>query len=72
MVKAGFGDGVAPLGLALEMGLDKGCYRKLTGIRRSVALVVRKTVHQLPAFQAFREQLIRATAAYFSNNSSSR
>ena len=65
MVKAGFGDGLAPLGLILEMGLDKRCYRKLPAVRRSVALLTRKTVHQLPSFQAFHARLARATAEYF-------
>lgn len=65
MVKAGFGDGVAPLGLVLEMGLDKRCYRKLSGVRRGVALLTRKTIHQLPAFQAFYERLVKTTAEYF-------
>ncbi len=68
MVKAGFGDGVAPLGLVMEMGLDSRCYRRLSGVRRGIALVTRKTVHQLAAFQAFREQLGRAAAGYFSSN----
>lgn len=67
MVKAGFGDGLAPLGLALEMGIDKRCYRKLSGVRRGVALLTRKTIHQLPAFQAFHKRLVSATAEYFAS-----
>lgn len=51
MVKAGFGDGLVPLGLALEMQLDRRCYREVAGVKRHITLVTRKTVNQLAAFQ---------------------
>jgi DNA-binding transcriptional LysR family regulator len=65
MVKAGFGDGLAPLGLAMGMGLDRKCYRTLPKIQRRVSLLTRKTIHQLESFGLLRDQLVQATARYF-------
>jgi DNA-binding transcriptional LysR family regulator len=65
MVQAGFGDGLAPLGLAMAMGLDKKCYREVPGIKRRVSLLTRKTVQQLESFVLLRDQLVRAAAGYF-------
>jgi len=65
MVKAGFGNGLVPLGLALEMSLDRRCYRELPAIKRSVSLLTRKTINQLPAFRLLRERLARAATRYF-------
>lgn len=65
MVKAGFGNGLVPLGLALEMSLDRRCYRGLPAIKRTVSLLTRKTINQLPAFRLLRERLGRAAALYF-------
>jgi DNA-binding transcriptional LysR family regulator len=65
MVKAGFGDGLAPLGLALETGLDRRCCRALPGVERRVSLLTRKTVNQLASFAKLRDALISATAARF-------
>src|SRR5690606_2685652 len=55
MVKAGFGDGLVPLGIAIEMRLDRRCYREVAGVRRHISLVTRKTVNQLSTFQRLRE-----------------
>jgi DNA-binding transcriptional LysR family regulator len=66
MVRAGFGDGLLPLGLVLEMRLDRGSYRALSGIRRPVSLLTRKTINALAGFRLLREQLTKAAAAYFS------
>jgi DNA-binding transcriptional LysR family regulator len=66
MVKAGFGDGVVPLGLAIEMGLDKRCYREIRGVRRAISLITRKTVSQLATFRLLREQLVKESSRYFS------
>ncbi len=66
MVKAGFGDGLAPLGLALEMRLPSRSYRELAGVRRRVSLVTRKTVHHLASFGRLRDAIITATSEYFS------
>lgn len=66
MVKAGFGDGLVPLGLALEMGLPTRSYRELDGVRRRVSLLTRKTVHHLVSFGRLRDGIVAATAEYFS------
>src|SRR5438874_256887 len=65
MVEAGFGDGLIPLGLILEKGLRRRSYSELPGIKRPVSLLTRKTINQLASFGRLREQLIKATAAYF-------
>ena len=65
MVKAGFGDGLVPLGLVLESRLGRECYRAVPGVARPVALLTRKTVDRLESFARLREGLRRATAAYF-------
>jgi DNA-binding transcriptional LysR family regulator len=65
MVQAGFGDGLAPLGLAMAMGLSKKCYREVPGIKRRVSLLTRKTIQQLESFTLLRDQLVLATAEYF-------
>ncbi|MEK6592247.1 MAG: LysR family transcriptional regulator [Pseudomonadota bacterium] len=67
MVKAGFGDGLVPLGLALEMDLDRRCYREIRGVSRHISLVTRKTVSQLANFRLLRERLVQESAAYFSS-----
>jgi DNA-binding transcriptional LysR family regulator len=67
MVKAGFGDGLVPLGLAIEMDLDRRCYREIRGVSRHIALVTRKTVSQLANFQLLRERLVKQATGYFSN-----
>jgi DNA-binding transcriptional LysR family regulator len=66
MVKAGFGDGLVPLGLALAAELPARAYRLLPGVRRSVVLLTRKTVHQEPAFAALKDRLVNAASTYFS------
>lgn len=65
MVKAGFGDGLVPLGLAIEMDLDARSYRRLPGVERGISLVTRKTVNRLAHFQALRERLVLEVARYF-------
>jgi DNA-binding transcriptional LysR family regulator len=67
MVRADFGDGIVPLGLALETGIDAACYRRIPGVRRQVSLITRKTVNQLAEFTRLRERLTAAAAAYFKN-----
>jgi len=65
MVKAGFGDGLIPLGIVIESRLARGCYRAVPGIARPVALLTRKTVNRLESFSRLREGLQQATVAYF-------
>lgn len=60
MVKAGFGDGLAPVGLVLEMGFPRESYRELAGVERHVVLLTRKTVAQLASFAALRDELTKA------------
>lgn len=59
MVKAGFGDGIVPVGLVMEMGVPKRGYRELRGVERNVVLLARKTVAQLGSFRALHEQLTK-------------
>jgi DNA-binding transcriptional LysR family regulator len=66
MVKAGFGDGLVPLGIALEMQLDPRGYRELEGVSRHITLVTRKTVNQLSGFQRLCECLVNEAVEYFS------
>ena len=61
----GVEDGLIPLGLILEKGLRRRSYSELPGIKRPVSLLTRKTINQLASFGRLREQLIKATAAYF-------
>jgi DNA-binding transcriptional LysR family regulator len=65
MVRAGFGDGLVPLGLAREARLDPRCYKVVDGLVRKVALYTRKTVNQIPGFTRFREALTREAVACF-------
>lgn len=65
MVRAGFGDGLVPLGVAREMKVDRRAWRAVPGLNRKVALFTRKTVNRMPGFAAFREALVREAAAYF-------
>lgn len=60
MVRAGFGNGLVPLGLALDLRLERESYRPLRGVTRRIALITRKTVHELPGFLALRAQLAAA------------
>jgi DNA-binding transcriptional LysR family regulator len=64
MVKAGFGDGVVPLGLVMETRLPRRAYRALEGVERRIALVTRKTVDQLQSFHALRDRLLTAARAH--------
>jgi DNA-binding transcriptional LysR family regulator len=64
MVKAGFGDGLVPLGIAIEMKVDRRSWREVPGIRRHISLITRKTVNQLAAFGLLRERLAREAGRY--------
>ena len=67
MVRADFGEGLVPLGLVRELGIDPKCYRRIPGVRRSVSLITRKTVNRVHEFSALKEGLVRAAAEYFRN-----
>ena len=62
MVKAGFGDGVLPIGIVLGAGLPKRAYRVLAGVQRHIVLLTRKTIDQLASFQALREHLVASAS----------
>jgi len=64
MVRAGFGNGLVPLGLPRELGLPRRAYRSLPGIARRIALVTRKSLHGQPAVTALRARLADAIAAH--------
>src|SRR5262249_13331 len=68
MARAGFGNGLLPLGLAVEAGLPRASYRELHGVSRRVALLTRKTVYQLAGFSALREALTLAAARHFARH----
>jgi DNA-binding transcriptional LysR family regulator len=61
MARAGFGNGLVPLGLARGLGLTRRGFAA-TGVHRRIALFTRKTVHQQAGYVTLREQLTRAAA----------
>jgi DNA-binding transcriptional LysR family regulator len=65
LVRAGFGDGLVPLGLVRELALPPPTWRRLRGLTRPIVLVTRKSIHHLPAFAALRQALTDGAAAYF-------
>jgi DNA-binding transcriptional LysR family regulator len=65
MVKAGFGDGLMPLGMVMDAGLRRQACRVLPDIIRRVSLLTRKTVSQLESFVRFRDELVKETARHF-------
>jgi DNA-binding transcriptional LysR family regulator len=64
MVKAGFGDGLVPLGLALEMRLPRRSFRELPGVERRLVLLTRKTVGHLTVLRDLRDGLADAAASH--------
>jgi DNA-binding transcriptional LysR family regulator len=60
MVRAGFGDGLLPLGVAREAGMERRSWRVVPEVSRRIALYSRKTVSLLPTVPALRESLARA------------
>jgi len=63
MARAGFGNGLVPLGLAREVGLARAGYALLPGVLRPVALFARKSTHQLAGYGALRDALSDAARA---------
>jgi DNA-binding transcriptional LysR family regulator len=72
MVKAGFGDGLAPLGLALEMKIGAAARRLLPHVERQVTLVTRKTVNQMHTFARLRLAIAEAAARHFARSGAAR
>jgi DNA-binding transcriptional LysR family regulator len=64
MVRAGFGNGLVPLGLAVELGVPRAAMRALGGVVRRVSLVTRKSLTQLEGFARFRAVLEEAAAEH--------
>jgi len=60
MVRAGFGNGLVPLGLVRDLRIDPKAYRRLPGITRRIVLITRKTIHEQPGYIALCEQLALA------------
>jgi DNA-binding transcriptional LysR family regulator len=65
MIRAGFGDGLAPLGLVMATGLERRAFTLLPRVQRRVSLSTRKTVNQLASFQRLRDGIVRAATRYF-------
>lgn len=70
MVKAGFGDGLVPLGLAREARLRPQTYKVLRHASRPVTLLTRKTVNQAERFTALRRAIEEAAQARFASRAS--
>lgn len=72
MVRAGFGDGLVPLGLVLQSEIGPASLRVLSAVRRPISLLTRKTVHHLARFGLLRETLAQATARWFTDRAHER
>jgi DNA-binding transcriptional LysR family regulator len=70
MVKAGFGNGLVPLGLVRESRLPRKSYRVLAKVERRISLLTRKTIADLPSCRALREQLLIAARDHLARVSS--
>ncbi|HEX3594720.1 MAG TPA: LysR family transcriptional regulator [Polyangiaceae bacterium] len=71
MLRSGFGNGILPLGLALELRIPRRC-RKNLGVSRRIALLTRKSLHQDATYALLRGALERALAERFSAKPSKR
>jgi DNA-binding transcriptional LysR family regulator len=69
MARAGFGNGLVPLGLAVEMRLPRSCRRPLAGVSRRLVLLTRKIVQSAPSFAALHAELAHAAAEVLSPRS---
>jgi DNA-binding transcriptional LysR family regulator len=68
MSRAGFGNGLLPLGLALDMKVARTSLRALPGVARRVSLLTRKSLQQQPAFLTFRDRLAGAVKEHFAEH----
>jgi DNA-binding transcriptional LysR family regulator len=69
MVKAGFGNGLLPLGFVRDMKISRRSVRPLTNVARRVALFTRKSLQQQASFVGFRDELASAAKAHFAEGS---
>ena len=60
MVKAGFGDGLLPLGIAREARLPRRSQRLLSQVKRRIVLLTRKTIEQSETYRALKGQLCKS------------
>lgn len=65
MVRAGFGNGLVPLGLARDARLPQRSLRPLGGVARRVSLLCRKSTSREPAFVTLADALSRAAEHHF-------
>lgn len=65
MVKAGFGEGLVPLGLARETRVRVSTLRVLKNVERRVSLLTRKTVNQAESFTRLRHSIEQAALRHF-------
>lgn len=65
MTRAGFGNGLVPLGLAVESKLARRALRPLRDVARRVSVLTRKTTSQHPAFESLRAGLESAASQHF-------
>jgi DNA-binding transcriptional LysR family regulator len=65
MVKAGFGEGLVPLGLARETKVPARALRVLKHVDRRVSLLTRKTVNQAESFIRLRRAIEEAAQRHF-------
>ena len=67
MTRAGFGNGLVPLGLAREARLPQRSLRPLAGVARRVSLLCRKSTSLQPALVILAEALTRAAQQHFAD-----
>jgi DNA-binding transcriptional LysR family regulator len=68
MTRAGFGNGLVPLGLARDARLPPRSLRPLGGVARRVSLLSRKSTSQQPAFVALADALARVAQQHFAQH----
>jgi DNA-binding transcriptional LysR family regulator len=72
MVREGFGNGLLPLGFALDAKLPMKSLRALAGVSRRLSLSTRKTLSLSPSFLTFRDALARAIDSDFAQRTKER
>jgi len=72
MTRAGFGNGLVPLGLALDLRVPRKARRTLGRVARSIVLITRKSLQEAGTFVGFRDQLVKAATRHFATAASHR
>lgn len=67
MARAGFGNGILPLGFALDMKIPRRSFRSLHGVARRIVLFTRKSLVQEASFEALRERFSAAVKSRFAD-----